>query len=252
MTDKTPHPRSYLALGLIVNMCLGTVYSWSVFRVPLEAHFTVGSVASGLPYMIMIAVFSLTMPLGGLVLKRLGPRYTALMGGMFLGGGWIASSWASSMTMISLFWGFLGGMGVGITYVVPLTMAHAWFPRHRGLAMGLVLGGFGMSPFVTAPVAELIIEQIGVLAAFRILGAAFAVLIPTLAFSFRMPDSQALSARKPAAAATVAEAHTPRTMVRTREFYTLWVALLLGSIIGLGAIAITAPWAQRIVGLSGG
>ncbi|MFW5827293.1 MAG: MFS transporter, partial [Alkalispirochaeta sp.] len=188
MTDKISRPRSYLALGVIVNMCLGTVYSWSVFRVPLEAHFAVGSVASGLPYMIMIAVFSLTMPLGGLVLKRLGPRRTALIGGLFLGGGWIAGSWASSMKLVSLFWGFLGGMGVGITYVIPLTMAHAWFPRNRGLAMGVVLGGFGMSPFVTAPVAELIIEELGVLAAFRILGLAFAILIPALAFTFRMPE----------------------------------------------------------------
>ncbi len=256
MTDKMPHPRSYLALGVIVNMCLGTVYSWSVFRVPLEAHFAAGSVASGLPYMIMIAVFSLTMPAGGVVLKRLGPRRTALMGGLFLGGGWIASSWASSMAMVSLFWGFFGGMGVGITYVVPLTMAHAWFPRHRGLAMGLVLGGFGMSPFVTASVAELIIEQLGVLAAFRILGGSFALLIPALAVTFRMPNTAVATvepdgSRNENSSETPA-AHSPRHMIRTREFYTLWVALLLGSIIGLGAIAITAPWAQRIVGLSGG
>ncbi|MFW5693855.1 MAG: OFA family MFS transporter [Alkalispirochaeta sp.] len=256
MTDKATHPRVYLALGMVLNMCLGTVYSWSVFRVPLESHFAVGSVASGLPYMIMIAVFSMTMPIGGLILKRIGPRRAALLGGLLLGGGWIVSSWAPTMGMVSLFWGGLGGMGVGVTYVVPLTMAHAWFPRHRGLAMGLVLGGFGMSPFVTAPVAELIIEHMGVRAAFRILGATFAVLIPALAASFHMPEPAVGDAGAGSAAsrggATSRIDVSPRLMVRTREFYALWLALLLGSIIGLGAIAITAPWAQRIVGLSGG
>lgn len=245
----------YLALGLILNICLGTVYSWSVFRVPLEVHFTAGAVASGLPYMIMLAVFSLTMPVAGTVLKRIGPRQTALIGGVLLGAGWIGSSWAPTIAAVSLFWGGLGGVGVGLTYVVPLTMAHAWFPRRRGLAMGLVLGGFGMSPFVTAPIAELIIERIDVLAAFRILGIAFAVLIPVLAASFRMPQVDGEADRRATATQTAAGGRallTPRGMIKTREFYALWVALLLGSIIGLGAIAITAPWAQRIVGLTGG
>lgn len=253
MTDNASRPRTYLALGMVLNICLGTVYSWSVFRVPLESYFTVGAVESGLPYMLMLAVFSLTMPLAGTVLKRIGPRRTALIGGILLGGGWVASSWAPSMTAVSIFWGVLGGMGVGLTYVVPLTMAHAWFPARRGLAMGLVLGGFGMSPFVTAPIAEFIIERRDVLTSFRTLGIAFAVLIPLLASSFRMPKNGE-GARGHSSGEVLAGQVllTPRAMVKTREFYTLWIALLLGSIIGLGAIAITSPWAQRIVGLTGG
>ncbi|MFO8042513.1 MAG: MFS transporter, partial [Alkalispirochaeta sp.] len=253
MTDNASRPRTYLALGMVLNICLGTVYSWSVFRVPLESYFTVGAVESGLPYMLMLAVFSLTMPLAGTVLKRIGPRRTALIGGILLGTGWVASSWAPTMTAVSIFWGVLGGMGVGLTYVVPLTMAHAWFPARRGLAMGLVLGGFGMSPFVTAPIAEFIIERRDVLTSFRTLGIAFAVLIPLLAASFRMPEGGTGAGRHASGEVVSGQVLvSPRAMVKTREFYTLWIALLLGSIIGLGAIAITSPWAQRIVGLTGG
>jgi MFS transporter, OFA family, oxalate/formate antiporter len=261
MTEKKSPAQRFLALGMILNVCLGTVYSWSVFRVPLEAALSVGSVESGLPYMVMIAVFSLTMPLAGTVLRRIGPRRTALIGGILLGVGWMLSAATTSVGVLTLFWGGLGGLGVGLTYVIPLTMAHAWFPARRGLAMGVALGGFGMSPFVTAPLAEVAIIHLGLRLTFLVVGLAFAVLVPLLASSFRMPRegevdnavSQSASGSETSGAAGIPPGGlTPREMLRRREFYALWVSLFLGSIIGLGAIAITAPWAQLVLGLSAG
>jgi MFS transporter, OFA family, oxalate/formate antiporter len=261
MTEKKSPAQRFLALGMILNVCLGTVYSWSVFRVPLEAALSVGSVESGLPYMVMIAVFSLTMPLAGTVLRRIGPRRTALIGGILLGVGWMLSAATTSVGVLTLFWGGLGGLGVGLTYVIPLTMAHAWFPARRGLAMGVALGGFGMSPFVTAPLAEVAIIHLGLRLTFLVVGLAFAVLVPLLASSFRMPregevddgvSRRAAGSETSGAAGVPPGGLTPREMLRRREFYALWVSLFLGSIIGLGAIAITAPWAQLVLGLSAG
>lgn len=261
MTEKKSPAQRFLALGMILNVCLGTVYSWSVFRVPLEETLSVGSVESGLPYMVMLAVFSFTMPVAGTVLRRIGPRRTALIGGMLLGIGWMLSAATTSVGVLTLFWGGLGGLGVGLTYVVPLTMAHAWFPTRRGLAMGIALGGFGMSPFVTAPIAEVAILHVGLRLTFLAVGLAFAVLVPLLASSFRMPrPGEVDDVTTAAAPGTATSAGTggslenisPREMIRRREFYALWLCLFLGSIIGLGAIAITAPWAQLVIGLSAG
>jgi MFS family permease len=140
-------------------------------------------------------------------------------------------------------------------------MAHAWFPTRRGLAMGIALGGFGMSPFVTAPIAEVAILHVGLRLTFLAVGLAFAVLVPLLASSFRMPrPGEVDDVTTAAAPGTATSAGTggslenisPREMIRRREFYALWLCLFLGSIIGLGAIAITAPWAQLVIGLSAG
>lgn len=248
---ETQRRRSlYLVLSVTINICLGTVYSWSVFRLPLEALLGIGSVASGLPYMVMLAMFSITLPFAGAALPRFGPRRLALVGGVLLGAGWILASRTATIGLLTVWWGVLGGIGVGVTYVVPLNIARAWFPDRRGLAMGVALSGFGMSPFVTAPLAEMALLRVGVRATFLIVGVVFAAIVPLLGSILTLP--RGVSESRGATAGTTADAAlSPGAMVRRPAFYALWFTFLLGSLIGLGAIAITAPWAQQVVGLSG-
>lgn len=258
MTDnvvsRTPSRRVvYLALGLLLNVFLGTVYSWSVFRVPVEAVFGVGSVASGVPYMLMIATFSLTLPLSGSLVVRLGLRKLASLGGLCLAAGWLVASFMPGIAGLSLVWGVVGGAGVGLAYVVPLTIGRLWFPEKRGFAMGVVLAGFGMSPLITAPLAEAALLAVGVRPTFRLIGAAFAILIPLIVAPFRMPRAGEVPAPETGGAGGRGGVELgPREAIRRREFIVLWFSVLLGSVIGLGAIAITAPYAQNVVGLGPG
>ena len=235
--------------GLLVNMCLGTIYSWSVFRKPLEDLFQLDPAASGLPYMIFLAVFAFSMPLGGMVIDRIGPRLTVIVGALLLGIGWIVSSFAGQILVITLFYGVVGGLGVGLAYGAPLSVAGKWFPKQKGLAMGIALVGFGLSPFITAPLAESLIGSLGVLSAFRVLGIGFVFTIGALSIGLAYPkDEEQNSANQ---GTTVAEiALTPTQMLRTGPFYALWLLYVIGTLTGLMVIGITSPAAQEIAGLS--
>ena len=177
----------YVILGNLLMMGLGTVYSWGVFRIPVEQTFGIGATESGLPYMVSLAFYALFMLLTGKHLSRFSPRRVMTVGALLVGTGWMASAYAPNIYVLTLTYGVISGAGVGIAYGVPMAVAAKWFPDKKGLAVGLVLVGFGLSPLVTAPVARNLIEIYGGMATFRILGAAFASLLPLLALPLAYP-----------------------------------------------------------------
>ncbi|MFW5783053.1 MAG: OFA family MFS transporter [Spirochaetota bacterium] len=253
-----------VVLGIVVNACLGTVYSWSVFRDPLELALTLTPAQSGIPYSVFLAAFAFSMPVAGAVMSRLGPRLTLAAGGLLVGAGWMSGGLAESFPLLVAGYGVLGGAGVGFAYGVPLAVAGSWFPDRRGLAMGLTLAGFGVSPFVTAPLAKLLIQRLGVQSAMVALGAGFLVIVVRLAAFFRMAPGRSL-APEPGEAATaagpvpaeafeapVATLHdvSPIGMLRSRSFYGLWICYVIGSLAGLTAIGMTASFGSDVAGLT--
>jgi OFA family oxalate/formate antiporter-like MFS transporter len=270
-----------VAVGVLVNACLGTVYAWSVFRAPLEETLGVGPAQIGIPYAVFLAAFAFTMPLAGSVLARHGTRWTLVVGGALLGAGWIGAGLSESLPMMVVTYGVVGGAGVGFAYGVPLVVAGSWFPARRGLAMGVTLAGFGLSPFLTAPLAELLIRRFGVSTAMISLGVLFVVVIWLVAPVLRRFEEggsrpgrgagAAVPARAGAeeAGATDTEAPgdgaradtrgpraaggrqaTPAQMLRSRSFYGLWSCYVFGTLAGLTAIGMTASFGQEAAGLS--
>jgi MFS family permease len=148
----------FVAIGLIINLCLGSVYSWSVFRKPLEQIFNVGATESGLPFMFFLAFFAILMPFAGGLLDKYGPRIITILGGALVGIGWISTSFASGITMLTISYGLIAGGGVGVVYGAPIALSTRWFPDKKGLAVGLTIMGFGLSPFITAPLARMLLE----------------------------------------------------------------------------------------------
>lgn len=245
MPTKTSERPGWVILvaGAFVNMCLGTVYSWSVFRHPLEQALGLTSLGSGLPYTIFLAAYAFSMPLGGRMVDRLGYRTTLLIGTASLVLGWVTAGFAPNATVLALGYGLLGGLGVGIAYGVPLNAAGAAFPTRRGLAMGIVLGGFGLSPFLTAPIAEVLVETVGVFPAFRVLGIAFAAILIALSFLFS-------NERRHTVEAAATDDLRPAQMVRRPVFYLLWATYALGTLVGLAAIGMTSTVGTDTFGLS--
>ncbi|MDD1715489.1 MAG: OFA family MFS transporter [Methanolinea sp.] len=239
-----------IALGLVINVCLGTIYSWSVFVNPLTEYFsgTLGQSVTAseilMPFSVFLAFFAIAMPLAGKYIDTLGPRNVTIIGGVLTGLGWLLASTVTSVWMLYVMYGMIGGIGVGIAYGVPVAVAARWFPDRRGMAVGLAVLGFGFSAFITANMAGYLIAAMGVMTTFRILGVAFLVLIILLALPLRFPPAgwrpAGWTPPTPKAGEITCECDRG-AMVRTSAFYGLWICFFIGCLAGLMAISIAKP-----------
>ena len=236
----------YIPLGLIIFMCMGTIYSWSVFRKPLESVFEISATLSGMPYMLFLVFYALSMPVAGGFIDKLGPRIITIIGGLVISLGWFLSSFATNIYFLMLTYGVIAGIGVGIAYGAPMAVAAKWFPEKKGLAVGLTLGGFGLSPFVTAPLANKLVESIGPFETFKILGIAFGIIITLLALPLKFPKRHNKNDFETKTTEINIET---KDMLKTKSFYGLWSVYTIGTLVGLMAIGISSPVAEEIINL---
>lgn len=256
----------YVLTGNLLMMCLGTVYAWSVFRIPVEQTYGIGTTLSGLPYMVSLAFYALFMLISGKYLSRFSPRLVITAGAFLVSAGWIGSAYAPNIYLLTLTYGVVSGAGVGIAYGVPMAVVAKWFPDKKGLAVGLVLVGFGLSPLVTAPLARYLIEIYGGMQTFKLLGAAFGVIIPLLALTlsyppeYWIPDQKTKSNQRLTSETDPAHGrrlenqmeYPSAVMIKTKSFKILYATFLIGAMIGLMLIGMTGKVAVEWVGLSQG
>ncbi|MCX8077154.1 MAG: OFA family MFS transporter [Geminocystis sp.] len=236
-----------IPMGMTVLLCLGTVYSWSIFRKPLENQLNITATESLLPYTVGLLFYSIFMPIAGFLIPKIGPRVMTALGGLLVGVGYILASFAPNIALITLSYGVIAGAGVGIAYGVPMAVVARWFPDKKGLAVGLTIVGFGLSPLITAPLANQLIVSHGVNNSLRILGIAFILIISAIAMALRFPpphwkDSMSLTAEK----------SNPRVinytpMLKSPSFYGLWFCYAIGALVGLTAIGISGPVGLEII-----
>jgi len=252
--DPSAYRWMLVAIGFAINICLGSIYSYSVFRKPLEAMWGLSSTESGLPYMIFLALFAFTMPIAGGFLDKFGPRITVIIGSILVGAGWILASLSTNIYILTVLYGVIGGAGVGVVYGAPIAVAARWFPDRAGAAIGLTVLGFGLSPLITAPIMSTLISSVGPLQTFLYLGAAFLLILLALSVPLRFPTiSSDSSGQRTAAAQPTAgtEGQLDRSeMLRTKTFYALWTAYTLGCLSGLMAIGIAAPFGLEVAKIS--
>lgn len=244
----------FVVAGLLINVCLGSIYAFSVFRKPLEGLWGITSSQSGYPFMVFLTVFALTMPLAGSLVARWGPRNTATLGGFLAGAGWIAASFSTDITSLTLLYGIIGGVGVGIAYGCPIAVVAKWFPLRSGLSIGLTVMGFGISALLIAPLMKAMILQpdIGIMNTFLYLGIAFMIVTTLLAQLLRFPPDEwtLVESSTDSAAATPAVLNLDRTaMLKTGNFYALWATYTIGCLAGLMAIGIASPVGTEIAKL---
>ncbi len=249
----------FILLGLLMNLCLGAVYAFSVFRGPLESPVEAGgwgltATQSGLPFMVFLAMFALFMALAGGLVGQWGPKKTGLLGGSLVGAGWILAGFAPNITWLTLFYGVIGGAGVGIIYGCPIAVAAKWFPEKKGLAVGLTVMGFGLSALIMAPLMRMMIDMpsVGLMRTFTVLGVVFAVVLLLLSLPMRFPADgwKPLGWSGQAVRGTSGADLSRRQMVRTSSFYALWGTYTIGCLAGLMAIGISAPVGQQVAQLT--
>ena len=252
-TDKKPMLRGewlYVFLGLVIMMMLGTVYSWSVFRLPVEELYSVGAAQSGLPYMTALLFYSLFMFLTGRYFKGWSPRATILVGSLLVSAGWILSAFAPNIQVLIVTYGVISGAGVGIAYGAPLAVVTRWFPEKKGLVIGLVLLGFGLSPLVTAPLARMLVEQYGVARTFLVLGIVFGMLLPMLSMPFKYPESEGAEGGGSSGVSAGARDVTSAEMMKSANFKGLYLNFIIGTMIGLMMIGLTSSIGTELIGMA--
>lgn len=242
----------HVLLGLLSLLCMGTAYSWTIFRAPLQELFGIQSSASLAPFTVLLVCYAVCMPLAGPWIERLGPRPVMVAGGLLVGLGYFLAGFATSITGVVVAYGILAGAGVGIAYGVPLAVSARWFPDQKGLALGITVIGFGLSPLVTAPLAKSLILAVGPMGAFQVLGILFTVLILLVAALLRFPPPgwhpRGIPLGPSAGAALAASEDRP--LWKRAEFRTLWICYAIGTFVGLSAIGITSSVGREIAGLS--
>ncbi|MEM0302575.1 MAG: OFA family MFS transporter [Archaeoglobaceae archaeon] len=234
--------------GLIINLCLGSIYSYSVIQVHLRKLFEdlglrVSATEMQIPFIVFLLFFAITMPIAGKYIEKFGPRKVAYFGAILVGLGWFSASFASSPLDLAVLYGVIGGIGVGVAYNCPIVSVGRWFPDRRGLALGITLFGFGVSAAIIAPVFDFLAVNFGVILTFRILGVLFFILILLFATFLSFPQE----GWRPAGWTMHEEKRKVfmelrrEEMIRTRQFYGLWASFMIGTLAGLMAIGISKP-----------
>src|SRR6202521_4023934 len=243
------------AAGVLMQVALGAVYAWSVFRAPLVKQFGWSISEVTLTFTISIFVLGIAAFLGGLWLNRKGPRIVAITGGILYGlGVFLASFSANKLWWLYLSYGLIGGIGLGLSYIVPVAVLVKWFPDRRGLITGIAVGGFGAGALITAPVATRLIQSVGVLNTFAYLGIAY--LIVTVVASLFMqnpPEGWRPEGWTPTASQTSQRSGRDYTLgeaLKTWQWYALWLLLFLNTFAGISIISQEAPIFQELIGVS--
>jgi MFS transporter, OFA family, oxalate/formate antiporter len=236
--------------AILVQMALGAIYAWSVFRVPLSKlfHSTISQVT--LTFTIAIFVMGFAAFLAGLWLNRSGPRIVVLTAGLLYGAGIFLASFSSGLPWLYLTYGVIGGIGLGFGYIVPISVLVKWFPDRRGLMTGVAVGGFGAGALVTAPVATRLIQSVGVLHTFAYLGIAYLIVVCAAGSFMANPpagwEPAGWSPKPLQAAQRASRDFRLGEALATWQWWALWLLLFLNTSAGISVISQEAPMFQEL------
>jgi OFA family oxalate/formate antiporter-like MFS transporter len=243
------------AAGVIMQIALGAVYAWSVFRIPLTKSFgwTIPEVT--LAFTIAIFVLGFAAFGGGLWMRRAGPRQVAMAAGSVYGlGVFLASLAGGRLWWLYCSYGVMAGTGLGLGYIVPVATLVKWFPDRRGMITGIAVAGFGAGALITAPVATRLIAEVGPLRTFGILGGVYFVTVTGAGWFMQNPPA----GYRPAGWTPTSSYKTQRTersftlgeAIASWQWYALWTLLFLNTTAGIAIISQAAPMTQEITGVT--
>ena len=258
MNERVPNRWILAAAGFLMQLALGAVYAWSVFRKPLSQEYGASVSEVNLAFTLTIVFLGVTAYFGGRWMERVGPRRVAFAAAGLYGAGVILSSLTQgSIVLLYLTYGVLAGVGLGLGYIVPIATLIKWFPDKRGVITGIAVAGFGGGAVVTAPVATALIKSTGSpFTTFAILGVIYIVMVLIAAMVLRNPpEGWKPEGFDPERAAAEHSERSKRDFefgeaLRTWQWFALWALLFLNVTAGIAVISEAAPMTQDIAGAS--
>ncbi|MBI1791201.1 MAG: OFA family MFS transporter [Acidobacteria bacterium] len=244
----------YAAAAVFMQVLLGVLYSWSIFRGPLAQLHGWSKAQTIAPYRYSLLSFAAGMILAGFWQDRKGPRVVASAGGFLLGTGCLLAAWiGGTVEGLVLAYGLVAGFGVGFAYVTPIATCIKWFPDKRGMIVGLAVMGFGAGPLLFGPLLEQLIGKDParlsetIPRTFLILAAIFYIGVIGAAQFYKVPPpGWKPEGWTPPSGRAAAVEIAPRAMLAGWQFYGLWVLYFLGTSVGLTAIGEATPLLQEM------
>lgn len=251
------------AAALAIHLCIGQVYALSVFKAPFMAKFDAGEVAIGWIFSVAIAMLGISAAVGGTWVERAGPRKAMVVaGGFWVVGFFVASIGIATgqLWLLYLGYGVIGGIGLGIGYISPVSTLMKWFPDRPGLATGLAIMGFGGGALIASPLSDSLMSfygggsepanlVAGLTPAFVTLAVIYAIAIAIGSFVIRLPhpdwhpahwEQEQAKAHKLQTSAQVSASQS----IRTPQFWFLWIVLFTNVTAGIGILENAAPMVQ--------
>jgi OFA family oxalate/formate antiporter-like MFS transporter len=253
--------RWLIALSAVgIHISIGSVYAWSNFTNPLIEKFGWSSSQVQFTFSLAILFLGLSAAFMGHFVEKYGPKAAGLVAALFFGVGIIGSGFAvnsESLTLLYIFYGVLGGIGLGVGYIAPVSTLVKWFPDRRGLATGLAIMGFGFAAAIASPVMNSLIESVGIANTFYILGISYFIIMTLSSLYLEKPpegwapagfeaaqQSGKIKVKKDLSQLTANES------IKTKRFYYLWIMLFINVTCGIAIISAMKPLAVESIGIT--
>lgn len=236
-----------------IHICIGSVYAWSVLTKPIMQ--AMGFTLQETTWTFSLAILFLGLSAGflGSYVEKHGPRRSGLVSTVFFGFGMLGTAFAltqHSLILMYLFYGVIGGIGLGTGYITPVSTLVKWFPNNRGLATGLAIMGFGFASLIAGPVMQLLIAKYGLINNFIILGCVYMLVMTASSLYLEPPQTVAVTEAKTKLAAVPASTqpqYTVKEAMKTWQFYALWWIFFTNITCGIGLLAVASPMAQEVI-----
>jgi OFA family oxalate/formate antiporter-like MFS transporter len=246
--------RTVAVAAVVMQLGLGSLYAWSVFRQPLSAHYGASVTGVNVAFFVAILVFGISTLAAGFLLRHVGPRLVGVAGGILFGAGVFLSAFAAgSLPFLYFTYGVVAAVGGGLGYIVPVAVLPKWFPDRPGLAYGLAVVGFGIGPVVNVPFISTILSATGgPFGTFAVLGISYAAMIGAAAWFVRnpledrelpVPEGRENDDEKPEKTS-----YYLRGALGTWQWYALWVVFLLNTTVGVAVYSDAKAMAGSIGG----
>ena len=258
---QTKKNRWLIALaGVGIHISIGSVYAWSVFTTPLQESIGWSLSQVSITFSIAILFLGLSAAFMGHFVEAKGPRKSGLVSTVFFALGMITAGFGIQLEMLWLLYvgyGVLGGIGLGIGYITPVSTLVKWFPDRRGMATGLAIMGFGFAAMIASPVMRMLIESVGIPNTFFTLGAIYFVIMLCASLYLEKPPEGyhpkgAVAQDNESPVAKDLAQLTANEAVKTKRFYFLWLMLFINVTCGIAILAVASPMGVEIAGLSAG
>lgn len=266
--------------ALAIHLCIGMAYGFSVFWLPMTTLLPGAPVCTGLAvalassncnwtvpvlthtFEIFIAMLGISAAIWGRWVEHAGPRKSGLAAAVCWGSGLVIGGIGVSIHQLWLLYlgcGFIGGIGLGLGYITPVSTLIKWFPDRRGMATGFAIMGFGGGAMIGAPLAVWLMAHFakngiaGAAATLMAMGILYFVVMSLGAFGFRVPPAGWLptgwspSPSQSAAMITTHNVHVNRAW-QTPQFWLLWGVLCLNVTAGIAVLAMASPMFQEVFG----
>ncbi|GAL26210.1 oxalate/formate antiporter [Vibrio variabilis] len=254
-----------LIAGFCINLCLGILYAWSVFNKALVSEWGWSAADASSPYAIATITFSICLLVAGVLQDRMGPRNILILGATLTGLGMIASSFAESVMMLNITFGMITGAGIGFGYACLSPSAMKWFhPSKKGMVNGLIAAGFGLAAVYLAPLTSSLIGSMGISSAFMVLGVGVLIIAVPLAATINnppagyQPEAPKVKAGQAPVQVKKATDISWKAMLKTPQFYSLWVMyafaaaaglMIIGNITNIASVQANLPNAVYLASL---